>query len=89
MLYTRQDLCTVVGLAFEYLIQLEKEAKSIEQKEALLANLSCFNKTISGLRISFEELPVAIHAKAARFIDGAARKDGKGIKIPDAGPTDA
>lgn len=89
MVYQREDLCTVVGLAFEHLIQLDNNAKTVEEKATLAAKLKSFNKTIYGLKITFEELPLGLHAKAARFIDGNPRKDGKGIKIPDAGPTDA
>lgn len=89
MTYQREDLCTVVGLAFEHLMQSEAKAKTLKQKEKLAKQLASFNKTIYGLHITFEELPLEIHAKTHRFLDGGLRKDGKGIKGPDVGPPNA
>lgn len=89
MTYERSDLCVVVALAFEHLMQLEKKAKTIKQKEKLAAQLVAFNKTIFGLKITFEELPLEIHAKAAKFVDGKpGEKSARGEK-PTLGPSDA
>lgn len=89
MAFQREDLCRVVGLAFEHLIQQEAKAKTVKQKEKVAHGLASFNKVIAGLKITFEELPLEIHAKTTRFIDGGTRKDGKGIKVPPVGPRDA
>lgn len=89
MAYQREDLCLVVGVAFERLIEQEAKAKTVKQKEKVANALTSFNKVIAGLKITFDELPLEIHTKATRFIDGGARKDDKGIKVPIVGPPDA
>lgn len=89
MAYQREDICLVIGLAFENLIQKEAKAKTVDQKEKVANYLTSFNKVCGGLNVTFEELPLEIHGKATRFIHGGVRKDGKGIKMPSVGSSDA